>query len=40
MINLGAKLPPELVDEIIKIADINNDGQIDYEEFVRMMMAK
>ena len=40
MINLGEKLPADLVEEIIKIADIDGDGTLDYEEFVRMMMAK
>merc|ERR1712039_334838 len=28
------------VDEMIKEADIDGDGHINYEEFVRMMMAK
>ncbi|KRX11001.1 hypothetical protein PPERSA_03059 [Pseudocohnilembus persalinus] len=39
LMNLGERLPKELVDEITKIAD-NGEGYIDYEEFVRMMMAK
>lgn len=40
MTNLGEKLTDEEVDEMIKEADIDGDGQINYEEFVRMMMAK
>ena len=39
MTNLGEKLTDEEVDEMIKEADIDGDGQINYEEFVRMMMA-
>ena len=35
----GEKLIDE-VDEIIREAEINGDGHINYEEFVRMMMAK
>eukprot|EP00828_Plagiopyla_frontata_P003878 TRINITY_DN112_c0_g1_i1.p1 TRINITY_DN112_c0_g1~~TRINITY_DN112_c0_g1_i1.p1 ORF type:complete len:225 (-),score=52.66 TRINITY_DN112_c0_g1_i1:190-864(-) len=40
MTNLGEKLTDEEVDEMIREADIDGDGQINYEEFVRMMMAK
>ena len=40
MTNLGEKLSDEEVDEMIKEADIDCDGHINYEEFVRMMMAK
>ena len=28
------------VDEMIREADIDGDGQINYEEFVKMMMSK
>jgi hypothetical protein len=28
------------VDEMIREADIDGDGHINYEEFVRMMMAR
>merc|ERR1711977_208946 len=40
MRNLGQQLTGEEVDEMIREADIDGDGQINYEEFVRMMMAK
>lgn len=39
MINLGEKLTDEEVEQMIREADIDGDGQVNYEEFVRMMMA-
>ncbi|KAL5712486.1 translation elongation factor EF1B gamma [Ranunculus cassubicifolius] len=39
MINLGEKLTDEEVAQMIKEADLDGDGQVNYEEFVRMMMA-
>ncbi|KAF2309150.1 hypothetical protein GH714_000857 [Hevea brasiliensis] len=40
MTNLGEKLSDEEVDEMIREADIDGDGQVNYEEFVRMVLAK
>ena len=40
MANLVEKLTSEEVDEMIREADVDGDGHINYEEFVRMMMAK
>merc|ERR1719395_318055 len=40
MPNLGEKLTDEEVDEMIREADIDGDGQVNYDEFVKMMMAK
>ena len=40
MTNLGEKLTDEEVDEMIREADIDGDGKISYEEFVKMMMSK
>merc|ERR1712217_957537 len=40
MTNLGEKLADIEVDEMIREADLDNDGQINYDEFVKMMMAK
>ena len=36
--NLGEKLTDEEVDEMIRESDIDGDVQINYEEFVKMMM--
>ncbi|XP_070187877.1 calmodulin-like isoform X2 [Littorina saxatilis] len=40
MTNLGEKLTDEEVDEMIKEADLDGDGMVNYEEFVTMMTAK
>jgi len=40
MTNLGEKLTDEEVDEMIREADVDGDGKINYEEFVKMMMSK
>eukprot|EP00092_Neocalanus_flemingeri_P009563 GFUD01010292.1.p1 GENE.GFUD01010292.1~~GFUD01010292.1.p1 ORF type:complete len:147 (+),score=53.06 GFUD01010292.1:58-498(+) len=40
MTNLGGKLTDEEVDDMIREADINKDGQVDYEEFVNLMISK
>ncbi|KAI5397774.1 Calmodulin-3, variant 2 [Lathyrus oleraceus] len=39
MMNLGEKLSDEEVKQMIKEADMDGDGQVDYDEFVKMMMA-
>ena len=36
----GNTFTEDEADEIIRDADIDGDGHINYEEFVRMMMAK
>lgn len=38
MINLGEKLTDEEVEQMIKEADLDGDGQVNYEEFVKMMI--
>jgi len=40
MTNLGEKLTDEEVDEMIREADVDGDGQINYDEFVKMMLSK
>ncbi|XP_052766857.1 calmodulin-beta-like, partial [Mya arenaria] len=40
MQNLGEKLTKEELDEMIREADKDGDGEIDYAEFVSMMTAK
>merc|ERR1712010_71401 len=40
MTNLGEKLTDEEADEMIREADVDGDGQINYEELVKMMMSK
>ena len=40
MTTLGEKLTDEEVDELIKEADMDCDGQVNYEEFVIMMTSK
>ena len=37
--NLGEKLSSNEVEEIVKMSDIDGDGDIDFNEFVKMMMA-
>lgn len=36
MTNLGEKLSDKEVDEMIREADVDGDGQINYEEFVKV----
>ena len=40
MTNLGEKLTDEEVEEMIWEADVDGDGHIDYDEFVKVMIAK
>ena len=37
MTYLGEKLTNEEVNEMIREADVDGDGQINYEEFVKMI---
>lgn len=37
MQNLGEKLTKKDVEEMVKRHDVDGDGQISYDEFVRMM---
>ena len=40
MTNLGERLTDEEVDQMIREADIDGDGLVNYEEFVSMMTTK
>ncbi|XP_055637648.1 uncharacterized protein LOC129776187 [Toxorhynchites rutilus septentrionalis] len=38
--SFGEQLAEEEIDEMLREADVNCDGQIDYQEFVRMILDK
>ncbi|XP_031098495.1 calmodulin-like protein 8 [Ipomoea triloba] len=38
MISLGEKLTEEEADQMIREADLDGDGQVNYDDFVKMMM--
>lgn len=38
MMNLGERLTNEEAKQMVKEADLDGDGLVSYEEFVRMMM--
>ncbi|KAK3603071.1 hypothetical protein CHS0354_015766 [Potamilus streckersoni] len=40
MTNLGEKLTDEEVDQMIREADTDGDGQVNYEEFLAVMSFK
>lgn len=40
MMTLGEKLTDDEVEEMIREADVDGDGLVNYEEFVRMMLNK
>ncbi|XP_014787760.1 neo-calmodulin [Octopus bimaculoides] len=40
MVTLGEKLSDKEVADMIREADVDGDGQINYQEFIRIMMAK
>jgi calmodulin len=40
MTSLGEKLSDEEVDAMMKEADADGDGQVDYQEFAKMMTRK
>lgn len=39
MMNIGEKLTDDELEQMIREADLDGDGQVNYEEFVRMMLA-
>ena len=40
MLNLGEEYSPEEAEEMIKEGDLDNDGRIDYEEFMKIVLSK
>ena len=40
MISIGERVSDEELDEMIRAANIDDDGRINYQEFVKMMMSK
>ena len=40
MLNLGEKLTEEEVEMMIKEANVNGDGLVNYDEFISMMNTK
>lgn len=38
MMNLGERLSHEEAEQMVREADLDGDGLVSYEEFVRMMM--
>ncbi|KAL4238174.1 hypothetical protein ACF0H5_002886 [Mactra antiquata] len=40
MINLGEKMNDEEINEMVREADLDGDGRISFDEFVRMMKTK
>lgn len=40
MTSLGEKMTEEEVDEMIREADVDGDGQINYQEFIKMMVSR
>ena len=40
MLNLGEKLTDKEVDEMIREADVDGGGQLNYDEFLNMMMSE
>ena len=40
MINIGEEYTPEEAEEMIKEADLDNDGKIDYNEFMKVILSK
>jgi len=37
MRNIGEKITEKELEEMIRVADLDGDGRLNYEEFVRMM---
>ena len=40
MNNLGDEYTPEEAEEMIKEGDLDNDGRIDYDEFMKLVLSK
>ena len=35
MVSMGEQIDDEVLSEMMTLADVNNDGKVDFEEFVK-----
>ena len=40
LLHLGENMPPDQIDRLIKMADTDNDGFVDWKEFTALVLGK